>query len=104
MPLRFLPIISICTALIVSGCTNTPSLSDPVRGPADCGASVLQDKLGEHVTGNSAENATVGGIPVSSRGDVRVIAPGQAVIQNYSDSRLNLEIDASGNLMRATCG
>lgn len=104
MPFRFLPVISICAALIVSACTNTvPSVAQSPR-PADCGASVLQDKLGEHVTGRSADDAAVGGTPVRSRGDVRVIAPGQPVIQNYSDSRLNLETDASGNLERATCG
>ncbi|UXN75793.1 I78 family peptidase inhibitor (plasmid) [Devosia sp. A8/3-2] len=54
--------------------------------------------------GTSASDATVGGVAVRSKGDVRVIAPGQAVIQNYSEDRLNLETDASGNLVRASCG
>jgi hypothetical protein len=43
------------------------------------------------------------GVPVQSQGLVRVIAPGQAVTQDYRENRLNLETDASGNLVRANC-
>lgn len=46
----------------------------------------------------------VGGILVRSNGDVRVIAPGEAVIQNFSEARLNLETDAAGDLVRVSCG
>ncbi|MEI2808282.1 I78 family peptidase inhibitor [Albidovulum sp.] len=35
---------------------------------------------------------------------VRVIAPGQAVTMDYSASRLNLETDASGRIIRFHCG
>ena len=101
---HFFPILAIGVALVISGCTNTASPVAQQPPPADCGASLLLDKVGEPVAGSSAADATVGGVPVQSKGDVRVIAPGQAVIQNYSESRLNLETDGSGNLVRATCG
>ena len=101
---HFFPILAVGVALVISGCTNTASPVAQQPPPADCGASLLQDKVGEPVAGSSAADATVGGVPVQSKGDVRVIAPGQAVIQNYSESRLNLETDGSGNLVRATCG
>lgn len=35
---------------------------------------------------------------------VRVIAPGMAVTMDYSASRLNLETDASGRIIRFHCG
>lgn len=94
----------LCVALVLVGCTNAASPMGQGPTPDDCGASLLQDRLGEPVTGSSATDARVGGVPVRSKGDVRVISPGQAVIQNYSESRLNLEVDAAGNLVRAGCG
>ena len=92
------------TAIMLAGCTNAtfPPSSSPAL--TDCGAAELQPKLGQPVGGSTATNASVGGVLVRSKGDVRVIAPGQAVIQNYSEDRLNLETDGSGKLLRATCG
>ena len=95
-------------ALVIStmltGCTGaTPPAAQSVP-PGDCGATELQDQIGQSVTGTSASDTMVGGVLVRSKGDVRVVAPGQAVIQNYSETRLNLETDAAGNLVRATCG
>jgi hypothetical protein len=94
----------LCSALVLVGCTNAAPPATQINAPQDCGASLLEDKIGEPVTGSSATDATVGGVPVRSKGDVRVIAPGQAVIQNYIESRLNLEVDGNGNLVRASCG
>ncbi|RUW89347.1 hypothetical protein EOA19_25490 [Mesorhizobium sp. M7A.F.Ca.US.010.02.1.1] len=68
-------------------------VSPTARHPSDCGAAALQNKIGLSVTGNSAEDVRVGVAPVRSKGDVRVFAPGQAVIHNYSDARLNLETE-----------
>jgi hypothetical protein len=41
---------------------------------------------------------------VQSRGAVRIYQSGQPVTQDFSESRLNLETDAAGNLVIATCG
>jgi hypothetical protein len=103
MSLRFLPSLALFAAIVLGGCASTgrpAALSSPL---VDCGASEVQDLIGQSVTGKSASDVRVGGHPVRSKGDVRVIAPGQAVIQN-SEDRLNLETDASGRLVRATCG
>ena len=37
-------------------------------------------------------------------GPVRIIRPGMAVTMDYSESRLNIEIDKSGRINRVTCG
>ncbi|TIN86941.1 MAG: hypothetical protein E5Y29_04680 [Mesorhizobium sp.] len=91
----------IASTIIMAGCTG---IGPPARHPPDCGAAALQNKIGLPVTGNSAEDVRVGGAPVRSKGDVRIVSPGQAVIHNYSDARLNLETDGRGNLKRAACG
>jgi hypothetical protein len=91
----------IAGTIIMAGCTG---IAPPTRHSSDCGAAALQNKIGLPVTGSSADDVRVGGAPVRSKGDVRVIAPGQAVIHNYSDARLNLETDGRGNLKRAVCG
>ncbi|CAN7249917.1 I78 family peptidase inhibitor [Devosia sp. LjRoot16] len=101
---RLVPSVGLVAILVLSGCASTsrpPVHSLPV---ADCGASEVKTLIGQPVTGKSASDVRIGNNPVRSKGDVRVIAPGQAVIQNYSEGRLNLETDTSGRLLRATCG
>ncbi|UXN68176.1 I78 family peptidase inhibitor (plasmid) [Devosia neptuniae] len=104
MSFRLQTSAALAIATILVGCSNTTPPVAQLPPLTDCGASELQDQVGQPVRGASASDATVDGIPVRSKGDVRVIAPGQAVIQNYSEDRLNLETDASGNLVRASCG
>lgn len=96
---------ALAAALALSGCTVAPA-PGPGPGPgqpADCGAAALQDKIGLPVTGTNAEDVRLGGAPVVSRGSVRVIHPGQGVTMDFRAERLNLEVDASGNLVRANC-
>lgn len=95
---------TLATVLVLAGCTNTAPPAAALPELADCGASQLQGKIGQPVTGSTADDAMVGGVLVRSKGDVRVIAPDQAVIQNFSENRLNLETDAVGNLVRVSCG
>jgi hypothetical protein len=95
---------ALVVAVILAGCTNTAPPAAQPPAPTDCGASLLQDQIGKPVTGSSAADAQVGGNPVQSQGLVRVYTTGQPVTQDYREERLNLETDAAGNLVRATCG
>lgn len=104
VPFRLLTAATVMIAAVLAGCTGTAPPAAQLVRLGDCGASQLQHQIGQPVTGASAADATVGGAPVKSKGDVRIVAPGQAVIHNYSEARLNLETDASGNLVRASCG
>jgi hypothetical protein len=104
MPKTALPHVAFLAAtLALAGCTNAARPTVPPAPPADCGAAALQGSIGQRVTGTTAADVRVGGVPVQSQGLVRVIAPGQAVTQDYRENRLNLETDASGNLVRANC-
>lgn len=105
MPPRLFPALgSVACMFVFAGCSNAVLPVEHLPVPSDCGAAAIQDKIGLPVTGSTAEDVRVGGASIQSKGDVRVIAPGQAVIQNYSDARLNLETDSRGNLVRASCG
>ena len=89
---------------MLTGCTGVIRPAAPSVSSTGCGAFELQDLIGQPVNGASSSEVRVGSVPVSSKGEVRVIAPGQAVIQNYSATRLNLETDETGKLVRASCG
>lgn len=94
----------VLAALVLAGCTSTGA--EPDRGmppPIDCGAAALQDRVGQQVTGSTAADVRIDGVPVQSRGSVRVIAPGQAVTMDFNAERLNLETDSTGRLVRAHC-
>lgn len=95
---------AVAAAIMLSGCSNASPTAAQLPPPADCGASLLQDRTGQPVSGTSAADARVGGDPVRSQGTVRIYQTGQPVTQDFSESRLNLETDADGNLVLASCG
>lgn len=104
-----LPYFRACLAvaaasIVLTACTYVapPAGQQPTLG--DCGASILQNQIGKHVTGSSAADIKIGGNPIQSRGLVRIFVTGQPVTQDYREERLNLETDAAGNLVSATCG
>ena len=104
MSSHLLSAAGIAAVVVLSGCSNSSPGAGQLPSPADCGASLFQDHIGEPVTGASASDARIGGKPVQSKGAVRIYQSGQPVTQDFSETRLNLEIDATGNLVRATCG
>lgn len=87
--------------LALAGCTATAG-GGTVQ-PSDCGAAALQGKIGQPVTGQTATDVRIGGEPIQSRGNVRVVAPGQAVTMDFNPERLTIDTDEAGNLVRAQC-
>jgi Peptidase inhibitor I78 family len=77
--------------LCLSGCV--PVSDAPVLGPDTCGASVWQARLGEPVAAFA--------LPAPG---ARVIRPGDAITEDYSEMRLNIDVDARGRILRAWCG
>ena len=98
---RFLTAGPVLIGLVLAGCTA--SAGGSANRPADCGAAALASKVGQPVTGRTAADVRVGGEPVQSLGNVRVVAPGEAVTMDYNVERLTIHTDASGNLVRAQC-
>lgn len=90
-----LPLLSL-PLLLANGCADmtdtSPTPSDP------CGAASLEHLVGQPFPDANELEA------LDLPGPVRVIAPGQAVTMDYIDSRLNIETDDDGNVVRLRCG
>ena len=97
--------LAIAATVALAGCSSTASPPDTsMPPPLDCGADALSGMTGQSVVGSTAQDVRVGGQAIAVPGAIRVIAPGQPVTQDFRTDRLNLEVDASGNLVRAYCG
>lgn len=97
--------LAFAAAVALAGCSSTATPPDTsMPPPIDCGADALAGMTGQSVVGSTAQDVRVGGLPIAVPGSIRVISPGQPVTQDYRPDRLNLEVDASGNLVRAYCG
>lgn len=86
--------------LATAGCVPAgPVPDDPAipfdPGPDDCGASGLQGLLGQP---EAVLQTLRFGQPV------RIIRPGMMVTQDYMPTRLNIHIDAMGQIDRIVCG
>ncbi len=75
---------------------------DPPRfgpaGPDPCGTEALVHLLGQPAPDARALEE------LDAPGRVRVIAPGQAVTMDYIATRLNIELDENGLVVRLRCG
>lgn len=97
--------LALATALAIGGCSaSARDGATALPPPVDCGAAALADRAGQPVTGTTAADVRVGGAPVQSQGNVRVIGPGTMVTQDFRTDRLNLEVTTANTLIRAFCG
>lgn len=70
-------------------------VDEPVPIAGACGASGLQDLVGQSETVLQTMTFNV---------PVRIIHPGTAVTMDYRDDRLNIEINEAGTISRVACG
>lgn len=80
---------------LLGGCTMQPGAQRPPATGARCGAADLESLVGQPETVLATMRfGTV----------VRVIHPGEAVTEDYSPARLNIEIDGAGRIAGLSCG
>ena len=93
--LRPIPLPALC--LILAACQPAPveAPQPGVPGLASCGGGTALKLIGRPM----AELPATG-----DWGTLRVIWPGMAVTEDYSESRLNVEVDANGIILAASCG
>ncbi|MGL6209221.1 MAG: I78 family peptidase inhibitor [Paracoccaceae bacterium] len=72
-----------------------PEVSDPLPVAGSCGADALQGLVGQPAS--VLQTMKFGQL-------VRVIRPGQAVTMDYSEDRLNIEVDGAEVISRVSCG
>ena len=98
-------------ATLSTGCSTTPvpgsggsaAQSPVVTGDAvegSCDAKAASAYVGQAINDQVANQAKAS---AGARG-VRIIRPGMAVTMDYRAGRLNLEVDAEGRIIRASCG
>jgi len=95
-------------ACMVSACSSTPPGGGGAEPPVisdggtagTCDAKAANAYVGQMISEAVAEQAKAA---AGARG-VRIIRPGMAVTMDYRAGRLNLELDASGRIVKATCG
>lgn len=92
---------------LLAGCTGSAGPCNPEATPAfpppaedTCGSAPLARHAGAQATDEvrAAIAATLG------ERRVRYISPGDAVTMDYAPSRLNVELDAEGRIVRLRCG
>ena len=82
-------------ALILEGCA-VPPVAEPDHGaPQGCGAGRLAGWVGQPVTALDEQY-----LPST----VRILAPGTPVTEDFSPSRLNVDVDAAGTITGFHCG
>lgn len=84
-------------ALVLAACQPAPveAPRPGVPGLSSCGGEPALKLIGQ----------PVGKLPATGDwGTLRVIWPGMAVTEDYSETRLNVEVDADGMILNATCG
>lgn len=92
-----LPILLVAACGSGSRAPGSSGIVIPGQGgdPAPCGADRLAAYIGQPVTALPGDDAP---------GSVRVIRPGDAVTEDYSETRLNVSLDGSDIIAALTCG
>ena len=93
------PAIPVFACLLLAACA-TPATDAPTAVAGQCNAEAAQAHVG-HAAGAEMVEA--------ARKDagaelVRVLKPGQPMTMDYRIERLNLYLDANGNIERIACG
>lgn len=82
--------LALALAPLVAGCV---AAQEPDRNV--CGTAGMQDLIGQDKSVLAAMALPQG---------TRIITPGMAVTEDYSASRLNIELDARGRITGLWCG
>ena len=85
------------SAVLLQASGTTTLFTTPVPAPAidQCGAGGLQTLVGQPV------RVLPDSGPWSTK---RIIRPGQLVTQEFSATRLNVQVDRAGRILALTCG
>ena len=95
MSLRLFTLMPV--VLLLAACA-TPQATPPMTG--QCNADAAQRHVGHAATAEMIEAARKD----AGADRVRTLKPNQVVTMEYLASRLNLYLDASGNIERIGCG
>jgi len=83
--------------MLLTGCSAPllPGAPGSESGPDTCGRAGVMPLIGQPVSALPAAGGWA---------TLRVIRPGDAVTEDYSTSRLNVELDGQDRILRPSCG
>lgn len=93
-------------ALATGACASAPDLAMMRKQPlADdllpgCDAASVQHLVGKQICNGSEAKLR----QMTGASDIRWIGPGDAIAMDYHTSRLNVEVDQQGRIIRLYCG
>lgn len=102
---RSFQVLALLAAGTLAGCAT--ALPPPAGGPAPapptvtgCQAEPAQAAVGQVATASVVEQAR----QRAGAQSARVLRPGQVVTMEFDATRLNLDVDAQGRVLRVRCG
>lgn len=90
----------LASILAITGCANAPPTASMGASEAVCRAAGAQAVLGRPFNDMTEAEA----LRASGGLRTRVIPPGGVVTMDHDPMRLNIELDAAGNIRRMRCG
>ncbi|MET0311793.1 MAG: I78 family peptidase inhibitor [Burkholderiaceae bacterium] len=108
--------VTLAVALALAGCAGQPFAQAPAPGtvasspapapaPAPVPAGECNAAPGQYAVGQMAATALEEELRVRTGSQtVRVLRPGQMVTMEFNGRRLNLDVDATGRILRVRCG
>jgi Peptidase inhibitor I78 family len=89
--------------MTMTGCATVPpadAQETPVRGGGQCDASKAQGLVGKARSSKLGADA----LRLTGAATLRWIKPGTMVTMDYREDRLNLHLDAHGQVTKVNCG
>lgn len=94
-----------CLAALLGGCAQDPPQVPPAPPPPVLDGVGCDAAGAQFAVGKEAGEQLIAQARTEARAQrVRTVRPGQAVTMEYDGSRLTLDIDAGGRVVRASCG
>lgn len=93
------PLLLLPAVLALAACASAPP-PDTASGGGTCNAEPAQSLVGKPASDANVQAA----FKASGARTMRSIKPGQAVTMDYREDRVNVYLDAGGNIERINCG
>ena len=89
----------VIAAMVLAGCTTVGPEAPSAAPQGSCNAAAVQDLVGKPLAAAQADAKRRAGAAV-----VRSYETGSALTMDYRADRLNIETDATGTIVKLSCG
>ena len=97
--MRAAPLALLTTLMLMNACATSPT-PPPAAAGGECNAAQAQFAVGRQLDSQLRADAQ----QRAGAKTLRVYRSGDAITMDFSTQRLNLETDATGKVIKASCG